>query len=160
VWSGAVVRYTGEFWFPVQIDAFWQLIEGFDHYQEWWPWLHELTTDRAGLVEGNVLAATVVPPIPYRIRLQVHFQRCERPSLTEATIAGDLSGQATLSFDEVRGGTRVRAAWTLQAASAPMRVAARVARPLVRWGHDRVVEMAVADIGRRGSTDEETEPGV
>jgi hypothetical protein len=29
-----------------------------------------------------------------------------------------------------------------------MRVAARVARPLVLWGHDRIVEMAVADIAR------------
>jgi carbon monoxide dehydrogenase subunit G len=151
VWSGAAVHYAGEFWFAVPLDAFWQLIENFDQYQEWWPWLHELTTDRAGLVEGTVLTATVMPPIPYRIRLQVQFQTCERPSLTEATIAGDLRGHATLSFDQLRGGTRVRASWTLQAASAPMRVAARVARPLVRWGHDRVVEMAVTDIGRRGS---------
>jgi hypothetical protein len=66
--------------------------------------------------------------------------------LTEAHIDGDLRGHASLSFDELRGGTRVRAAWTLEAASAPMRVASRVARPLARWGHDRVVEMAVTGI--------------
>jgi carbon monoxide dehydrogenase subunit G len=149
-WSGAVVDYTGEFWFPVQIDDFWQLIEDFDRYQQWWPWLQEFTTERAGLVAGNVLRVTVVPPVPYRVRLHVRFDSCRRLSLTEATIAGDLRGHASLSFDEVRGGTRVRATWTLEAASTPMRVAARVARPVVRWGHDRVVEMAVTGFSRRG----------
>lgn len=150
VWSGSVIHYTGEFWFPVQIEEFWRLIEGFDQYQQWWPWLQEFATERAGLVDGNVLSATVVPPIPYRLRLQVHFQSCQRLSSTEATISGDLRGHASLSFDELRGGTRVRAAWALAAASAPMRAAARMARPLARWGHDRVVEMAVADLSRRG----------
>jgi len=49
----------------------------------------------------------------------------------------------------VRGGTRVRVEWTLLMASKPMRVAARVARPLVLWGHDRMVEIAVAGIAGR-----------
>jgi len=141
LWSGAVVHYSGEFWFPVQLDDVWQLIEDFDQYQEWWPWLQAFTTDRAGLVAGNVLKATVVPPVPYRLRLQVRLHSCQRLTLTEATIAGDLRGRASLSFDELRGGTRVRATWTLEAASAPTRVAARLARAVVRRGHDWVVEI-------------------
>jgi hypothetical protein len=149
-WSGAAIHYTGEFWFPIHVHDFWQLIEDFDRYQEWWPWLQEFTTDRDGLVTGNVLRATVVPPVPYRLRLEVRFDSCQRLTVTEATIAGDLRGHASLSFDELRGGTCVRAAWTLEAASAPMRLAARVARPVVRWGHDRVVDMAVTGISRRG----------
>ena len=150
VWSGAALHYTGEFWFPVQIDDFWRLIENFDQYQAWWPWLQAFGADRAGLVSGNILTGTIVPPVPYRIRLQARLRTCERPSLTEASITGDLRGHASLSFDELRGGTRVQAAWTLEMASTPMRIAARVARPLARWGHDRVVEMAVSGICRRG----------
>jgi len=33
--------------------------------------------------------------------------------------------------------------------STPLRVAGLVAYPLMRWGHDRVVEMAVVGIRRR-----------
>src|SRR5690348_3702044 len=116
VWSGSVVQYTGEFWVAVPAAEFWQVIETFDQYQEWWPWLEGLSSHRPGLVAGNVLRATVVPPVPCRVRLQVRFESCERPSLALATISGDLRGRASLRFDERAGGTQVRAAWTLDAA--------------------------------------------
>jgi hypothetical protein len=145
-WSGGGIRYAGEFWVPVPVEDFWRTIEDFDSYQVWWPWLRDFGAGEAGLVDGNVLRGTVVPPIPYRFRLEVRLHSCERLVVTKAILAGDLTGDATMLFDEVRGGTRVRVEWTLLMASAPMRVAARVARPLVLWGHDRIVEMAVADI--------------
>ena len=149
VWSGSVVHYIGEFWVAVPAAELWQMIETIERYQEWWPWLEGLSSQRPGLVAGNVLRATVVPPVPYRVRLQVRFESCERPSLAVATVSGDLRGPASLSFVEQAGGTRVRAEWTLDAASTTMRVAAKVARPLMRWAHDRVVEMAVTGITRR-----------
>jgi hypothetical protein len=139
VWSAGGIRYAGEFWFPVPVEDFWRTIEDFDSYQVWWTWLRDFRTDTAGLVDGNVLHGTVVPPLPYRFRLEVRLHSCERLSVTKATLAGDLAGDATMHFDEVQGGTRVRVEWTLVMASTPMRVAARVARPLVLWGHDRVV---------------------
>jgi hypothetical protein len=40
-------------------------------------------------------------------------------------------------------------AWSLRMHSAPLRVAARVAYPLMRWGHDGVVDMAVAGFRQR-----------
>jgi hypothetical protein len=53
--------------------------------------------------------------------------------------------QATFWFP----GTRAQVAWSLRMHSAPLRVAARVAYPLMRWGHDRVVDMAVAGFRQR-----------
>jgi hypothetical protein len=40
-------------------------------------------------------------------------------------------------------GTRVTATWTIEMMQLPMRMAARVGHPRLRWGHDRVVEMTV-----------------
>lgn len=147
VWSGATVHYTGAFWFPFPVDDFWQLIEDFDQYQERSPWLETFTADQDGLVAGNVLRATILPPVPLRLRIQVRFHSCQRLSFTDASITGDMRGHASLSFDEKRGGTRVRADWTLEPVSNAVRVATRLARPLVGWGHDRVVAMAVSGIG-------------
>lgn len=147
MWSGATVHYSEAFWFPIRVDDFWQLIEDFERYQERWPWLEAFTADQDGLVAGNVLRATILPPVPLRVRIQVCFHSCQRLSLTEAGITGDLQGHASLSFDEHNGGTRVRADWTLEPASKSVRLATRVARPLVRWGHDRVVDMAVTGLG-------------
>jgi hypothetical protein len=54
-----------------------------------------------------------------------------------------------LRLEDVDDGTRVAVAWSLEMRSAPLRVAARVAYPLLRWGHDRVVDMAVSGFQRR-----------
>ncbi len=55
-------------------------------------------------------------------------------------------------WQEAGSGTRVAVAWSVEMRSAPLRVAARVAYPLMRWGHDRVVEMAVSGFRRRALT--------
>lgn len=148
-WREPTVDYTGDFWFPVDREVLWAAIEEFDAFETWWSWLREFSAETRGLVDGNVLRGLVVPPVPYRLHLRVTLDSCTRPSSVEATIDGDLRGHAALLLSPVDGGTGVAAAWTLEMASMPMKVAARVAYPVVRWGHDRVVDMTVAGFRRR-----------
>jgi hypothetical protein len=44
-------------------------------------------------------------------------------------------GRAHLVFEPDGGGTLATAAWTIEMMQLPMRVAARFAHPLLRWGH-------------------------
>jgi hypothetical protein len=141
------VDYRGAFWFPVGPNELWETIERFDRFESWWAWLRDFGADTDGLVAGNVLHCTVVPPVPYRLRLDIRLERC-RPHVVEATIDGDLRGSAVIRLEPVDAGTRVAEAWSLDIMSTPLRVAALVAYPLMRWGHDRVVEMAVAGFRR------------
>lgn len=143
------VEYQASFWFPVTPPQIWAVIERFDLFESWWAWLADFRADDGGLVTGNVLHGTVIPPIPYRLRLDVRLQQCDRPRLIEAAIDGDVRGQAALRLDAAGGGTRAQVAWSLRMHSAPLRVAARVAYPLMRWGHDGVVDMAVAGFRQR-----------
>jgi hypothetical protein len=50
----------------------------------------------------------------------------------------DLRRWAALRLETAGDGTRAEVAWSLQVHSAPLRVAAHVAYPLMRWGRDRV----------------------
>ncbi len=143
------VDYHGEFWFPVTPGRLWATIERFDLFESWWGWLREFQADGAGLVAGNTLHGTVVPPVPYRLRLDIRLQRCDRPRSVQAAVGGDLSGRAVLRLEDADGGTRVAVAWSLEMRSLPLRFASRVAYPLMRWGHDQVVDMAVAGFRRR-----------
>jgi hypothetical protein len=77
------------------------------------------------------------------MRLQVDLLECERPSRIEAGVHGDLEGWAQLLFEDDGGGTRVTATWTFEMMQRSMRMAARVAHPVLRWGHDRVVDITV-----------------
>lgn len=143
------VDFQDTFWFPVSPSQLWAAAEQFELFQVWWGWLGDFRADTAGLVAGNELHGLVVPPVPYRLRVDIRLQRCERPRLVEAAVGGDVHGWAELRLEDAGGGTRASLAWSLQMHSAPLRVAARVAYPLLRWGHDRVVDMAVAGFRQR-----------
>ena len=143
------IDYRGAFWFPVGPDELWQTIERFDRFESWWDWLQDFGADGDALVAGNVLHATVVPPVPWRLRMNIRLEAALRPHVLEATVAGDVVGTAVIRLESLDDGTEVTAAWSLDMLSRPLRIAAIVAHPLMRWGHDRVVEMAVAGFRRR-----------
>jgi hypothetical protein len=89
-------------------------------------WLREFEADGAGLAAGNALHGTVVPLLPYRLRLDIRLQRCDRPRSVQAAVGGDLSGRAVLRLEDADGGTRVAVAWPVEMRSLPLRLAARM----------------------------------
>jgi hypothetical protein len=144
-----VIECEDSFCFPVEPAVLWRTIERFESFESWWVWLHEFQVDGHGLVAGTVLPGVVTPPIPYRLSVVVRLVHCEPRRQIEAEVSGDLLGSAVLRLDAEDGGTRVAVGWSLEMLREPLRTASRVAYPLVRWGHDRVVDMAVAGFSRR-----------
>jgi hypothetical protein len=90
-----------------------------------------------------VLSGLVVPPIPYRMRLRISLVRCTPPRHIDAVVSGDLVGRAHLDLAPDAAGTCARVGWTVEMMPRPMRVAARLGSPILRFGHDRVVEATV-----------------
>jgi hypothetical protein len=78
------------------------------------------------------------------MRVQVTINCSQPPERIEATVGGDLTGEALLTLSPADSGTEVSVAWTIEMRQRAMRAVARVAYPLLRWGHDRVVESTVA----------------
>jgi hypothetical protein len=144
-----VIEYADSFCFPVEPAVLWRTIERFESFESWWGWLHDFEAEGNGLVAGTVLRGVVTPPIPYRLSVVVRFVSCEPPHHAKAEVSGDLHGAALLRLDAENGQTRVSFGWSLEMVREPLRTTSRVAYPLVRWGHDRVVEMAVAGFSSR-----------
>ena len=90
------VEYQASFWFPVTRPRYGRSSSG--STESWWAWLADFRADDGGLVTGNVLHGTVIPPIPCRLRLDVRLQQCDRPRLIEAAIDGDVRGQAACGW--------------------------------------------------------------
>jgi hypothetical protein len=144
-----VIDYRGAFRFDAPPDVVWTTIERTNEFERWWGWLGDFRLDGPGLQTGAVLLGVVSPPLPYRMRLRVELDDCVRPSRIEATVHGDLEGRAHLGLEPDRDGTLATASWTIEMMQRPMRAAARVAAPLLRWGHDRVVDATVSGFRRR-----------
>jgi carbon monoxide dehydrogenase subunit G len=141
--------YTGRFSFPVPPEHVWAAIERLDRFESWWSWLGQLQVDGTGLQEGSVLRGTVSPPVPYRMRVEVELQRCIPCQLIDARVTGDLAGDAHLRIQPDGSSTVTDVDWSLEMLQRPMRVAARVAFPLLRFGHDRVVDGTVSAFRRQ-----------
>jgi hypothetical protein len=141
--SAYVIDYDGTFVFPVSVGQLWARMLRFDCFASWWTWLREFSVEGDGLERGTVLHGVVAPPLPYRMRLDVVLDECVAERSITAQVHGDLEGTAMISFDGDDGETRAHATWRIEMMQRPMRLAARVAFPLLRWGHDRVVEATV-----------------
>jgi uncharacterized protein YndB with AHSA1/START domain len=142
------IAYRREFAFDVSPAQLWDAVEHTERFEAWWPWLREFRIDGGGLVSGAVLHGMVVPPLPYRMRVDVTLLRCRRPEEIDAEVHGDLEGTATLRLRPAGHGTRSEVAWRIEMMQRPMRIASQIALPLLRLGHDAVVEMTVASFRR------------
>lgn len=142
--SPYVIDYTGRFGFPVPPSDVWSALGRLDQFERWWSWLGELEVDGPGIQTGSVLRGTVVPPLPYRMRLTVDLDRCVSERSIDASVTGDLLGEAHLRLNPTSEGTVADVTWSLEMMQLPMRVAARLAPAVLRWAHDRVVEATVS----------------
>ncbi|MGO9028235.1 MAG: SRPBCC family protein [Acidimicrobiales bacterium] len=144
-----VITYRRGFQFGLTPERLWDRIEEVDQFERWWPWLTECRIEGDGLSKGSVLHGVVTPPLPYRMRLRVELDRCEPPQAIDATVGGDLIGKAWLRLHPEAGGTWAEVAWSVEMRQPAMRLASRFGRPVLQWGHDRVVEVTVAGFRRR-----------
>jgi len=136
------------FAFDVSAERFWEAISRTDEFPRWWSWLHRFEGE--GLVEGAVADCEVRAPLPYSLHFDVVVQRIVPFELVETVVRGDIAGPARLEI-EPTGDDRcaARLTWALEPTTPLLRTMARFARPVMEWGHDRVLEMGVNQFRRR-----------
>jgi uncharacterized protein YndB with AHSA1/START domain len=147
--SSPVIAYRHGYRFGLTPDQLWDRIEQTDQFERWWPWLSDCRLEGDGLSAGSVLYGVVAPPLPYRMHLRIQFDRCERPHAIDATVGGDLTGDAHLRLRPDGDGAWAEVAWNVEMQQPAMRLANRYGHPVLQWGHDRVVEMTVESFRRR-----------
>jgi len=146
--QAAVIDYRGRFAFPVAPEAMWGSLERCERFESWWAWLREFRLEGSRLEDGAVLHGLVSPPVPYQMRVRVVLDHCEAPRRIDASVHGDLEGAAHLALEADGPGTRADVWWSIEMTQRSLRLASRVAYPLLRWGHDRVVDATVVGFRR------------
>lgn len=124
--------------FPVQPGDLWAAIGDTGRYRRWWPWLRRF--EGRGLVEGDRWCCVVQPPLPYPVRFTVELDEVVEGRLVAATVDGDVTGTARLEIGEHVEGCEARLVSSLAPNGRVLRVAATVAAPVVRFGHDWVLD--------------------
>jgi hypothetical protein len=124
--------------FAVDPSTFWSMIKAVDEYPSWWPWLRRF--DARGLESGDVWTCTVQPPLPYVLSFSITIDEVVPYELVTAQVSGEISGGAQLAIAETAAGCEVRLTSQLAPANRFLQTVALVARPVVRMGHDWVLD--------------------
>ncbi len=124
--------------FPVAPDDLWRAMEQVEDYPTWWPWLRHF--DGGGLRSGTMWSAVVQPPLPYRLRFDLHLVEVEAPRLVTAHVTGDIVGTARIEITRIDTGSELHLVSELAPASSALRAVAQVAAPVARFGHEWVLD--------------------
>jgi uncharacterized protein YndB with AHSA1/START domain len=135
--------------FPADRAAVWAALGDVDAYRRWWPWLRRFDAD--GLRAGAVWRCTVQPPLPYAVRFDLRLHGVVEGERVEADVDGDVAGTALIELaDDDDGGCGLRLRSTLHPATRSLAAIAVVAAPVVRFGHDWLLDTGAKQFQRRG----------
>ena len=134
-----LVRSDRRYRFEASPEELWERFGDVSAFRSWWPWLRRF--DAAALAPGERWGCTVQPPLPYTLRFTITIGEVEELRRIEASVAGDIHGTATLEVAEVDDGAEIHLRSQLAPSNRYLRTVAKVAAPVVRFGHDWVLDM-------------------
>ena len=148
---GSRFAFDRSFLFEVEPVRLWSVLQATDDYPRWWRWLRTfdaVNLDHQGLVPGGRARCVVRAPLPYSLRFEVVLREVVPGERVEAQVDGDLRGPARLEISPHEVGSSARLSWDLELRQPALSAVARVARPLLEWGHDQVVARGVDQFRR------------
>jgi uncharacterized protein YndB with AHSA1/START domain len=135
--------------FPFAPDELWARINQVDDFGRWWPWLRAF--DGTRLQAGDVWTCVVQPPVPYAVRFAVTIVEVVPHERVTATIGGDIIGTAHLRLLDDPGGSRLQLVAELAPRKQSLQSISRFARPLVRFGHNWVLDTGARQFRERST---------
>jgi hypothetical protein len=141
------VRSDRTWRFDADAPTVWSALTDIGAYREWWPWLSRFDGDT--FAAGARWNCTIQPPLPYTMKFTLWLEDVVACQAVEATVAGDIEGSARLSLQADGDATLVRLVSDLAPANPFLKRVAWVATPIVRFGHDWVLDTGAAQFRRR-----------
>ena len=135
------VRSDRTFAFPVGSADLWTALTSVDRYRSWWPWLRRF--DGESFVAGARWRCAVRAPLGYPVRFDVVLEDVVAGRSAAAVVTGDIAGHARLDMEADGGGSQLRLVSTLTSERWLLRALARLAPPVARFGHDRLLDKGV-----------------
>ena len=137
------IDYRNNYFFPLGRDELWTVANVVGMYEKWWPWMRDVCLYGTSIEEGSSLDFVIATPLPYKMRVTVHFERVVPAEEVHARVTGDLDGTAHVLLREVEQGTMATLFWRVEMKQRGMRALTRFAKPVVRRSHDWAVGVSL-----------------
>jgi uncharacterized protein YndB with AHSA1/START domain len=141
------LRSDRHYRFDLAPAALWERLTEVPAYPQWWPWLRDF--DGTTLAAGEVWRCSVQPPLPYRVRFEVRLDEVEPGHTVAASVTGEIVGTATLTIAPAAEGSTARLVADLGPDRQALRALSFALRPLVRFGHNWVLDTGARQFAER-----------
>lgn len=125
-------------------DEVWPWVVEAQRWRDLWPWVR-LDTSLATpprIAPGDRISASVPSPLGYRVRFTLRVEDLVDGRELHVAVEGDVEGGGALVLD----GSALTLTWDVAIAQPLLRAAWPIARPVLTWAHDKVVERAASDL--------------
>jgi hypothetical protein len=137
-----VFTFVERWHLPDSLERVRDVLVDLERYPEWWPQV--IAVAKLGPDDARVLCRSV---LPYTLDLVLHAVSRELPTV-EVEIGGTLEGFARWTLTPAGTGTAMLFEQQVDVAG-PMAWAARLAGPVGRWNHQRMMRGGRAGLERR-----------
>lgn len=128
--------------FGVGVEEVWAALADVERYPLLWPWMRHF--EARALAVGDHWRCVVHPPLPYSVRVGIRLVDVVDRTRVVAAVDGDVTGSARIDLEVTAGGSAIRLRSTLAPNGRVVGVFATVMRPVVRRGHDWVLDTGAA----------------
>jgi hypothetical protein len=133
-------RFDDRWTFDVAPQVLWATITRTEDYAAWWP---SVSGAQHGVGAGSTGRWTVRGPLPYHVRFATHIESAVSPRSIRCRVTGDVEGFGVLEILPTPGGSEAHLVWEVRVRRPLLRALSTVARPVLRWAHDRVIAEGV-----------------
>ena len=135
--------YEGTFRFDATPEELWESLATVPLFETWWPWMRDVAVEGDPLTPGSILRFGVVPPVPYRMDIEVEVTEARPARMVAGRVSGDLRGMGRLTIQPAETGSIVVTRWDVEVSNAAIRGVIRIARPLLLWAQQWAVEASL-----------------
>lgn len=129
----------------------WAALSRVDEYQRWWPWLQRF--DGTALDAGQRWHCVVQPPLPYRVGFTVVLEEVATGVTAAARLEGDIVGDASIDIVDRGESCELWLRSSLAPSKPALQALAAIARPVVTFGHNWVLDTGARQFANRMALD-------
>ncbi|HIK44340.1 MAG TPA: SRPBCC family protein [Leptolyngbyaceae cyanobacterium M65_K2018_010] len=123
------------------IQTVWDAIAHTEDWPSWWGAVQSVVELEPGEPNGlgNRRRFVWKMPLSYTLAFDTRVVAIEAPVLMEAIAIGDVEGRGVWRLNPTEHGTEVVYTWTVRTTKRWMNAVAPIARPLLEWNHNAVM---------------------
>lgn len=142
--------FVSEWEVAAPVAEVWSAILNSQDWPKWWPGVRRVMPVQPGgsAGTGDVRRYAMRSALPYTLEFDMEVMEIAPRERLQGMARGEVEGIGVWTFSASERGCRARYRWDVRTVPLWMNLIAPVARPLIKWNHDRIMTAGARGLAR------------